>query len=397
MQLFRLAYDIKSQSSNAIIEPDPSPLASQKAKGKVISSEVVISSSQAAPPKSKFFHKTNFQNICSAENGFYDANPYVFAKRMFSEKFLYTPYDNYKTPEFYERILEETQSVTFRHFEDKGHVNYSTARIHRVIHPSQWQPDTLSLNKFKNKTNEALPYRSSFSYFDYQQAWWNTFWRKNANNTHTWLFFFENFDIRTAPYWFLRWWELLGPTDEILHPKTRPSYELFLEKFQPLPHEKNFPKLMLFFYYFGVSWVIGWYFDYRKSPDTGIPILIRRFKTKWWDGFKFFDRVSTKAVTKWLNERLSLSPPPPGEITPFLHDKGFVLSRLASAQSQQQLTQLLKQALSDIEETGSSHSHHDGNSNEDDCYGILPRIPWGDVAEQEEEEEDESIEDLSKP
>ena len=150
------------------------------------------------------------------------------------------------------KFLEETQSVTFKHFSDKGHVNYSTARIHKVIHLSQWQPNPLSLNKFKVKTNEALPYRSSYSYFDYQQAWWNTFWRKNANNTHTWLFFFENFDIKTVLNWFLRWWKFLGPTDELLHPKIQPSYELFLEKFVPLPHEKNFPKLMLFFYYFEV-------------------------------------------------------------------------------------------------------------------------------------------------
>ena len=44
----------------------------------------------------------------------------VFAKNMFSENFLYTPHDVYKTSKFYEKILEETKSVYFRHFEDKG-------------------------------------------------------------------------------------------------------------------------------------------------------------------------------------------------------------------------------------------------------------------------------------
>ncbi|XP_030462769.2 uncharacterized protein LOC115682628 [Syzygium oleosum] len=109
------------------------------------------------------------------------------------------------------------------------------------------------------------------------------------------------------------------------------------------------------------------------------------------------ERVSMNAVNKWLIARQSPPgcPPPPGEITPFLHDKGFVLSKLASAQSHQQLDGILKQALSEIEDFGSSHSHHSGNSNEDGCYRILPRIQCGDVAEQEEE--DEEAEDLSKP
>ena len=45
-----------------------------------------------------------FQNVYNVENEFYDENPYVFAKNMFSEKFFYTHHDIYKTFEFYEKI-----------------------------------------------------------------------------------------------------------------------------------------------------------------------------------------------------------------------------------------------------------------------------------------------------
>ena len=130
--LLQQAFNNQPQPSMALVSPDPSPLATQKAKGKTISSEVVIQSTQTiqpsqtsqstqvTPPKSKFSHKTIFQNICNVENGFYNADPYVFAKNMFSENFFYTPHDVYKTSKFYEKILEETKSVYFRHFEDKG-------------------------------------------------------------------------------------------------------------------------------------------------------------------------------------------------------------------------------------------------------------------------------------
>ncbi|KAI6693835.1 hypothetical protein NL676_021545 [Syzygium grande] len=61
---------------------------------------------------------------------------------------------------------------------------------------------------------------------------------------------------------------------------------------------------------------------------------------------------------------------------------------------------MLKQALSDLEEAGSSQSHHSGNSNEDDCYGIpgIGPIPhnWASVKDEEEEEELEPVEDLSR-
>lgn len=135
--------------------------------------------------------------------------------------------------------------------------------------------------KFEVKINEPLPYKSSYSYFDYQKAWWNTLFRKNANNTHTWLFFFENFDIRQVPFLFIRWWEHFGPIVKILHPWVQPSYKIISNQFAPLSNKVQFPQLMLFFIYFEVLWITTWNFDYRKSVDSNTIILIRRFKVKW--------------------------------------------------------------------------------------------------------------------
>ena len=60
---------------------------------------------------------------------------------------------------------------------------------------------------------------------------------------------------------------------------------------------------------------------------------------------------------------------------PFLHDRGFLISSMAKATSHNEMKELLEQALANLNNSNAgtstdSGSHHSGNINEDDCYGI---------------------------
>lgn len=154
------------------------------------------------------------------EKGFYHKDPNVSAKNTFGENWFYTPHDIYKTVAYYKQILEEINSIEFRHFQGKTTdiINYSTAKIIRIIHPIEQNPNPITPIKFNIRLTQPIPYRLSYTYFDYQQAWWNVFFRKNMILRQTWLFNFEeNFDITQIPYWFLRWWEFFGPLQQTLH------------------------------------------------------------------------------------------------------------------------------------------------------------------------------------
>lgn len=78
---------------------------------------------------------------------------------MFGEKWFYTPHDPYKLVEYYKKILEEIGSIEFKHFQDKntGIVNYSTAKIVRIIHPSEWTPSPITPVKFNIIITQPIP------------------------------------------------------------------------------------------------------------------------------------------------------------------------------------------------------------------------------------------------
>lgn len=140
IKLLQAAFNNQSPKQSMVsVDPSPIPIANQKAIRKQISSEVIIQPTQTTPQKQKsvFIRKTVYQNVSTVENGFYHENPHILAKNMFFENFNYVPHDIYKTNEFYEKILTQTKSVTIKHFSDKTHINYCTARIHKIIHPSQ--------------------------------------------------------------------------------------------------------------------------------------------------------------------------------------------------------------------------------------------------------------------
>ena len=89
------------------------------------------------------------------------------------------------------------------------------------------------------------------------------------------------------PKWFIDWWNFNGPEAMILPPDLLKAYETF-KKEPNVPHLKDFPHLLQFFYRFpDLPWIIRWEYKIEKHPHYPFPMLTRKFKLKWWNKFNF--------------------------------------------------------------------------------------------------------------
>jgi hypothetical protein len=104
------------------------------------------------------------------------------------------------------------------------------------------------------------------------------------------------------PLWFLQWWDFYGCHVDYLkeHPLVENGYQHFKNNFQLAPSERKFSSLLIFCTKFFVPWVCSWFFDYNLQ--NGHPVLIRKFKIKWWDSFAAESKSSKLAVTEWLQK-----------------------------------------------------------------------------------------------
>jgi hypothetical protein len=126
------------------------------------------------------------------EEGFYHENPSIAASKIFPPNWYYKPWNLAKPQSYYATILEITNFVKFKHFKlhsDHTKPTYSTCIIHKVIHPKDWGLTSTSHLPY------TLPYKPQdfntlYTYWDYQQAWFNAFLLQNQNHSHSWLFYF---------------------------------------------------------------------------------------------------------------------------------------------------------------------------------------------------------------
>ncbi|KAG8633797.1 hypothetical protein MANES_18G136308v8 [Manihot esculenta] len=310
----------------------------------------------------KWFLKNISEFEIEIEHGFNDINPWEF----------FRPKDIAKPQEYYQSILEETSSARIKHNFDKHHkgvITYSSIQIKRVVHPKDWPISSLyTAIQFKT----LKKYSTLYNYFDYIDAWTNVFCIQNPTTTHSWLIYFDQQSIKTTtkfPNWFLKWWQYRGITDEVLSPEVL-----------------------------------------QYTTELNIPAIVKKHKGKWWGSFK---NSTTEIVVKnWILKKaqfpaisyaskLALQ----GESS-FGAQKAQCQAMLTTAKTpeeykmicQQMFSQLgsgetvkseklkerkkpKRQSSSESESTASSTSSFSKNpasshcdSNEDDCYGILPAI-----------------------
>ena len=266
--------------------------------------------------------KPDTQYIWTMEDGFFHKSLYVAIKNIFPKGWFFKPWDLSKPQPYYRAILEATESVTFKDFflgQNVTEAGYSTAKIHKILTPSDWGTHLHSPKQLPKNFTTMINHCRTYTYWDYHQAWYNTFMYQNSKNTHSWLIYFNlKMDPTHFPQWFLYWWKLFGCTPEILTSEIQESFNLFKTSFKPSDKEKRFPPILLFSLKFFFPWVFSWTLSYQQRK-TQMDIL-RRFRVKWWNAFDS-EPVKKPAVSLWLQKQGFTKPDP--SATLFLAQRSF--------------------------------------------------------------------------
>ncbi|XP_073024284.1 uncharacterized protein [Primulina eburnea] len=315
---------------------------------------------------SEFFEKPIWQNIINTERGFDSSEPFQILQKYFGKGRYYKPYDINKTPYFYQAILEITESVIFKNFfleEKHEDPAYSTCKILKVIAPADWGYDLTKSLFFPEKLKETHFFEIPFNYWDYHQAWYNSFLIQNQKHKHTWLFYFDTkiCDPKQFPFWWNSWWEFFGSSYEILKPPIQSSFNLFKAQYKPTDEEKSLQPLALFCTKFYVPWVLAWTVE---LSDQKLPVLIRKFKVKWWDKFKSPPSLSIMNIQKWIKDCNVKTPETfqTPQQTDFLVQKSQMAAMLATAKTPEEMQAILMKftpALSNRSESPEPSVHLD--------------------------------------
>ncbi|KAH9705066.1 hypothetical protein KPL70_011730 [Citrus sinensis] len=346
--------------------------------GESSSSQIVVSQSKLSQRSSNWINKTHFQNVLTMEDGFYHSDPFQAISKIFPKGWFFKPWDLSKPQSFYQSILEFTESVKFKHFflsESHSEPAYSTATILKVLSPKQWNDQLHKLQTFPASFQRTLNHCLFFSYWDYQQAWFNTFFIQNPKKTYSWLFFFNSkITVQSLPN-----------CPDILTPNAIRCLNLFRAHYVPSESEKRFPHFLCFCTIFFLPWVWMWNFNYH-TQDAQL-ILQRIFKVKWWSKFDEQSKLSEATVQAWLSSRGLLTPSIQDvkAQSTFLAQRTKAQSLLASAKTEEEYFKVMQQLLASksehsIASSGSSSSGEAepfislGDENEDDCFGIFSLI-----------------------
>jgi hypothetical protein len=121
------------------------------------------------------------------------------------------PKENNKTQKIYEFILVDSGSVLLCHTPCKfdlehKRIAFSKCTIKNVLSPAQWNHCPWQGRKFSQPFDPQ-----TYNYFDYQKAWYNTFYLQNDRCQHSWFFIFDKIHpVQSLPLWFEQWWKLFG-------------------------------------------------------------------------------------------------------------------------------------------------------------------------------------------
>ena len=120
--------------------------------------------------------------------------------------------------------------MSFKHFYlNENHIDaaYSTFKIHKIIAPCDWEYDLNDNLNFPEDLKNLPCYNVPFNYWDYCQAWYNSFLIQSPKHKHTWLIFFDTTcNLSKSLYWFIPWWNYFGSVTEIFqYPKIIPNLQ----------------------------------------------------------------------------------------------------------------------------------------------------------------------------
>lgn len=351
-------------SSSKTIEIINSESSSKNFVSKEEHSQLILSQSKL--PQSGFFEKERFQNVVSVEKGFYSSDPQTVLLNIFPKGWHFKPWDLSKPHSYYRSILELTDSIKIKdHFLEGDTIcpAYSTCKILSVLPPVAWGQDLHKSKSFPAMFKTSYKHSRTFSYWDYQQAWFNTFLIQNDKFSHSWLFHFEaSFNGSTVPSWFSHWWSWYGADPRILPPHITESYS-FWHLNSPPPKDYSFSDPLFYFCSFHkIPWVTQWKYSFH-SHGTSPFMLIRKFKTKWWTSYQIPKSILKPQIQQWIAAQQNMNPilPTPDSGSDFFARKALAQAQLAQARNEEEYFALMGQFLNSASAASSSYDSDDPN------------------------------------
>ena len=179
----------------------------------------VTLSQSTSQNSSQYFPNKNFEKLFVIEEEISGKPPHLIIKELY-KGWHFQPCDPSKTHLYYENILVQTGSVIFKHYpdpKDPNFITHSTAQILKVLRLKDWGNNPNTPQRFPLKITTSIDHCPFFTYWDYQTAWYNAFFKNNSHMRHSWLIFFKYETQYKFPNWFLSWWNWFGPSSfEIL-------------------------------------------------------------------------------------------------------------------------------------------------------------------------------------
>ncbi|GAV67207.1 hypothetical protein CFOL_v3_10715 [Cephalotus follicularis] len=143
-----------------------------------------------------FFIEPEFRKNCQT--------PTDIAKRVFYPDWHYYNNHSQKTQTFYEFILVDTDSMKTNPKSDPknpGLITHTSVFILKILTLAEWGQNPHYFKQFTASFDLPI-----YNYFDYMDAWKNTFLFQNNEDRHSWFFCFDKtFKKQNIPYWFVDW------------------------------------------------------------------------------------------------------------------------------------------------------------------------------------------------
>nr|GEW63719.1 RNA-directed DNA polymerase, eukaryota, reverse transcriptase zinc-binding domain protein [Tanacetum cinerariifolium] len=131
--------------------------------------------------------------------------------------------NDWQTREYYETVLRESQSIMVYHTYSKEFskkIEYSKVKILKVLFLEEWG------NKpYTNKVLAGYPAYVAYNYYEYQEAWYNTFLLRNHN--HSWFLCYAEEFPNKYPKWFTKWFKYMGSIPEIFSSRILEGYNKY--------------------------------------------------------------------------------------------------------------------------------------------------------------------------
>lgn len=248
--------------------------------------------------------------------------------------------DEYKTREYYQAILIDSESAIIRHNfnkEDPSKIAYSQVKILKILTLEDWNS-----KPYISKTLSNFPSYPQFNYYDYQEAWDKAFLLRNYD--HSWFFQFDDNFSNIYPRWFVKWFKYMGIRPEAFPKEISEAFSKFTTYFQQdgIP---IFEYVLQFMSIFRIPWISSWTYIFEDENPSSLspPLLHRQYKFKWWNKFSV-EKANTQKVNKYYKDLIAQS-----EEKPLIQDSTIpkedqdYIQRIQACGSQEEMLKILNE------------------------------------------------------